>query len=165
MDFVVWPIKSEASTREMIKRSQGWKKAYYPIALVLNLGLFLYPLLMAVWRVRFSQNVEIVDALLLGLVLIGRLVTLTGSATLRRSVTGLRRTGIFRYTRNPISLGTHLTFLGLVVLYGHWWIGVLFVFMIIDIHYKILHEEKVLAGAHGNDYISYCQQTPRYLIL
>ncbi|WP_044237080.1 methyltransferase family protein [Flexithrix dorotheae] len=169
MDFLVWPIPSEASTGALITASEQsnlLKKTGLVLVFSLNLLFYLAPLGIAVINI-FGQDFQSIGMRqVTGLIIsiTGRYISLLGSYSLRKnSAESLKTSAIFKFSRNPISLGMHFTILGLVLFFNIWYLWIGFIFYLLNIHFKILIEEKFLAEKFGPDYIKYLNKTPRYL--
>ena len=80
-----------------------------------------------------------------------------------RDASGLQRTGLYRYTRNPQIVAYGLLVLG----YALWWpswSGLVWVMVYAAIaHIMVLAEEEHLRRVYGEAYETYCQRTARYL--
>lgn len=97
------------------------------------------------------------------LVSVGVVVRILAAGTLTKIDT-LTTHGVYAATRNPLYLGSLLVGLGFGCLGGHWlWplSGLLFFSLI----YReiILAEERFLSCRYGENFHTYCQQTPRLL--
>lgn len=99
----------------------------------------------------------------------GLILTATAMAGLRlgrtfgREVDVLRRSGLYRVTRNPQATAFALAMLGYLVLWPSWpHLGSLVLYMVI-VHMMVLTEEAHLRERHGEEYQRYCQRVPRYL--
>lgn len=102
----------------------------------------------------------------------GIAVVLWGSATMHRAgtnvppnrpATALVTQGPFRYTRNPLYLGLHATFLGLTYLLQSAWGLLVFVPLAVVMHHGvILREEAYLERKFGDAYRAYCKSVRRY---
>lgn len=69
--------------------------------------------------------------------------------------------GPFRYTRNPMSLGTILLYLGLAVLVGSWSsVGLVLVLSSLLIVYLKTIEENELEARFGEEYVEYKRAVP-----
>lgn len=73
-------------------------------------------------------------------------------------------TGLYRYVRNPIYLGT------LAIIAGHWlwfksiWILAYAIIVLLAFHlFVILYEEPTLKRKFGATYENYCRSTPRWI--
>jgi protein-S-isoprenylcysteine O-methyltransferase Ste14 len=71
--------------------------------------------------------------------------------------------GVYAFTRNPIYLFFDLYFVGTFLINGALFFLLFAALAAANLHYQILHEEKVLASAHGQAYQRYCARTPRYV--
>jgi len=78
-------------------------------------------------------------------------------------VSGLVRTGLYRFSRNPQMVGGWLMVLGVFLYrpswYGLGWLGIWGMLG----HWMITAEEAHLRRVFGDDYERYCRETPRYL--
>ena len=78
-------------------------------------------------------------------------------------VTGLRKSGLYRYTRNPQIVTGSLFYVGCAMLWPSWtgfiWLGLLWIIL----HIMVLTEEEHLRRTFGEEYECYCAETPRYL--
>jgi len=78
-------------------------------------------------------------------------------------VTGLRQSGLYRYTRNPQIVFGLPIYIGFAMLWPAWtglvWLGLLWVLL----HMMVLTEEEHLRRAFGEEYDRYRAKTPRYL--
>ena len=82
----------------------------------------------------------------------------------RKAPSGLITSGIFRYSRNPIYLADLLILVGLALLWGSV-IGLLLVPVLGWIlHVRFIRgEEERLTEAFGEEYLSYCAATRRWI--
>lgn len=77
---------------------------------------------------------------------------------------GLITTGPYRFTRNPQILGGYLMVIGVTVQWPSWYsVAWIAMYGLIG-HWMILTEEEHLHSTLGDEYKSYCAQTPRYLL-
>ena len=77
---------------------------------------------------------------------------------------GLIHTGPYRITRNPQILGGYLMVIGVTVQWPSWYsLGWIILYGIIC-HFMVITEEEHLSGRFGEEYVRYCDHTPRYLI-
>lgn len=72
--------------------------------------------------------------------------------------------GIHKLSRNPAFVGFDLMFLGLFLTFPNIITLVIILINIIFIHRLILQEEKHLISIFGDDYYTYKNKTPRYII-
>lgn len=108
-------------------------------------------------------------AFAVALMVVGLLATFAGMGRLRwgdtvgRSVTGLRTTGPYRFTRNP-QLVAYFVFLAGYALFWPSWLGLAWLGLYgLIAHLMVLTEEGHLRRVFGPDYEDYCRRTPRYL--
>jgi protein-S-isoprenylcysteine O-methyltransferase Ste14 len=86
-----------------------------------------------------------------------------GKQSFGHEVTRLRRDGIYRYSRNPQLVGGFLLVVGYASLWPSWQ-GALWAALWIAIsHLMIRGEERHLQDVFGDEYRSYCAQTPRFV--
>jgi protein-S-isoprenylcysteine O-methyltransferase Ste14 len=83
--------------------------------------------------------------------------------TLGSKVSGLRQTGLYRYSRNPQLAFYFVFYIGYALLWpslaGLIWLGV---YRIIS-HIMVLTEEEHLFRVFGEEYQQYHEKTPRYI--
>jgi protein-S-isoprenylcysteine O-methyltransferase Ste14 len=79
------------------------------------------------------------------------------------SVAGLQQSGIYRRTRNPQLIGYWLMILSIPVVWPSWyaWVSALLYWPMA--HRMVQIEEQHLEAQFGEEYLEYCQQTPRYI--
>lgn len=80
------------------------------------------------------------------------------------SVVGLVRRGPYYYSRNPQVLGGYLMIIGVSIQWPSWFSLLWLTLYALTCHWMILSEEEHLENIFGEDYLSYCAQTPRYLL-
>lgn len=106
--------------------------------------------------------------LALVLMVIGFLIVLFSMPFLGRRSFGeaiglLRTVGIYRYSRNPQLVGGFLFILGYATLWPSWagflWAGL----WLVIAHLMVRGEEEHLERVFRDEYLAYCQKTPRYL--
>jgi protein-S-isoprenylcysteine O-methyltransferase Ste14 len=85
------------------------------------------------------------------------------SRSLGQEVNLLKRSGLYRVSRNPqIITGVPLV-VGYVVLLPSWYaIGWMMLYAVMA-HMMVMTEEEHLNKIHGESYIQYCEQVPRYI--
>lgn len=75
---------------------------------------------------------------------------------------GLVTTGLYRYTRNPMYLGSFYLGLGFVLIVWPWWSVPLYVLLFYArFRPQIMEEERTLREKFGRQYETYCQTVPR----
>jgi len=105
-----------------------------------------------------------VTCIAIGLVLLViSMIQLGLGDTVGTRMSGLRQSGLYRYTRNPGLVASIPLYIGFVLLWPAWtgiiWIGVLWVMFYI----MVLTEEEHLKNIFGDEYESYCKKTPRFI--
>ncbi|MFN2235344.1 MAG: methyltransferase family protein [Anaerolineales bacterium] len=73
-------------------------------------------------------------------------------------------TGPYRITRNPQILGGYLLVIGVSVQWPSWYAVAWIVLYGVVGHWMITTEEEHLQEQFGDDFSSYCEQVPRYLL-
>lgn len=170
MDFLLWRVPSEASTSNLLGQSQTHfiHKAFLGGVFALSLTLYLAPLLLAIRMLAEAEATRFTLLYLIGLSvsIAGRAITLTAAKILAaNSSKKLMTRSLFRWSRNPVVLGLHLTFFGMLLIFPYWWLGAGFVFYLVNIHYKVKIEERHLVSIYGSAYSQYKKSTPRYILL
>ena len=78
-------------------------------------------------------------------------------------VSGLKDSGLYRYTRNPQIVAYLMIVVGYALLWpslaGALWSAV----YVLIAHVMVRTEEEHLARVYGDDYRRYCERTPRYI--
>ena len=77
---------------------------------------------------------------------------------------GLKTTGLYRFSRNPICMGYLLIFLGTTLLISSWFHLALTIIYQISVHWLILSEERWCLENFGEGYQEYINRVPRYFI-
>lgn len=168
LDFLVWPVPSEASTFSLLNRRKNSKiifGIFLILVFILSLIIYLTPLGLSIMSLFNGEGIAIAPMVILGLFLslVGRITSIKAALKLRKNEKGIVVDSVFRHSRNPISLGMHFTLAGLVIIFGKWYLWLGFIFYLVNIHLKIKVEEQFLLGKFGQDYTIYKNKTPRYL--
>jgi protein-S-isoprenylcysteine O-methyltransferase Ste14 len=71
--------------------------------------------------------------------------------------------GMYRYSRNALSLGSLLVFIGVGVAAASWLYLLLSIFILVITHFMIAIEEEVCLNKFGDAYRDYMNRTPRWL--
>ena len=79
-----------------------------------------------------------------------------------REVNELKRTGVYRYSRNPQVLVCGLAVMGYVLLWPSWHTLGWFILYALIAHMMVLTEEEHLGDIFGDEYAQYRRQVPRY---
>ena len=77
-------------------------------------------------------------------------------------IDGIRQSGIYRCSRNPMVIGYFLIFIGMSLLIGSWFHLVLTIIYQVAVHWLILSEERWCLARYGETYKDYQDKTPRY---
>jgi protein-S-isoprenylcysteine O-methyltransferase Ste14 len=72
-------------------------------------------------------------------------------------------TGVYRYSRHPIALGTLLTMIGTGIASASWLLLLLAVILTIISHLSAVAEERATAEKFGEAYEAYLARTPRWI--
>lgn len=73
--------------------------------------------------------------------------------------------GVYKYSRNAAFVGFDFMFVGLFLMYPNWLTLIIFLVNLLAIHLLILQEETHLKAVFGDEYIMYCNKTPRYFFM
>ena len=79
--------------------------------------------------------------------------------------TELINDGIFRFTRNPYFLSYIVLFLAYILLVANILLIISSLIAIFSIHKMIMKEEKYLEALHGEKYLDYKNNVPRYFLI
>lgn len=125
------------------------------------------------WGITLSP-VDVVESLRsasLGLWILGFALLFSGLAGLGDSFrigspkerTGLKQTGLYKFSRNPMYVGVYATLCASVVRTLNPIVLVVAVYVIAVHHTIVLAEEEHLRRAYGEEYRTYCGRVRRYL--
>jgi len=81
----------------------------------------------------------------------------------REHQTALVRTGVFRFSRNPIFLGMMITLVGLFFVIHNALTALTLLMGVVLIQIQVRLEEEFLAKTHGKEYCQYRRQVRRWL--
>ena len=160
-----------------VREWPAWLKAIgllLPTALVVL--IYLLPLIEAIWPGLSGYLHRVGPAGTLLFVIPGCLLALAGRAIglgaawtlhhddgLHDATFDLQTRGFFSFTRNPILVGMYVTFTGLWLLYPSWEMGIGFILLVGNMHFRVLLEEDYLRWQFGADYEQFLEATRRYL--
>lgn len=151
-------ISKEAFARAaFFPPTEGKERVAYYVYIVTTLALFI-SLFFA--RVTLDSVVSAVGLLLYiaGVLLYARAVVDFS----KPQANGLNKSGLYRYSRNPMYVAFFLYLLGVGLLIQSWlYIIVLLVFQV-SVHYLILSEERWCIANFGEDYRGYMKAVRRY---
>jgi protein-S-isoprenylcysteine O-methyltransferase Ste14 len=72
--------------------------------------------------------------------------------------------GPYRFVRNPMYVGAAFALGGAALFYGSWvLLAYCAVFLLVTHLFVVVYEEPTLRTMFGADYVSYCEQVPRWL--
>lgn len=168
LDLIIWPIPSDSSTSALVK-----KKNYsgFPLIGILilhsfSLIIYLSPLLLALLSLFGVIDLEVTIltwSIGIFITLSGRVISLSGTYSLRNKDEAVVKTSVFRWSRHPIALGMIISLFGFILVSGFWYLLLGYPLYILNMHQKLKIEEGQLSDQFGNDYIKYMKETPRYL--
>jgi len=72
-------------------------------------------------------------------------------------------TGVYRYSRHPISIGTLLLFIGVGIAAASWLFLLLSAILMVISHFLVIAEESATAKKFGDAYREYMKRTPRWV--
>jgi protein-S-isoprenylcysteine O-methyltransferase Ste14 len=117
-------------------------------------ALHISPILNAIGLISMGVGLAIVITAMVGLGL---------CRSLGQEVNALKQPGLYRATRNPQIVGYALVVIGYAALWPSWFaLGWVALYAAIA-HTMVLTEEEHLRNSHGQEYVQYCEQVPRYL--
>lgn len=192
-ELVFFPVPSIASTfrllnpKEVTGSPEGIRRRIADMSLVKKILILLVPSLAGgaafciplalILRPELSEYLFSAASLekdilrLPGVMLmaVGRVITISAAVSLRKAGrTGtpgeqLITDGIFSRSRNPVTLGLLVTFLGMLLLFPSLVLLCGFLIFAASMHIRILVEEDMLQYTFGNVYVRYLSSTGRYL--
>lgn len=171
LEFLFWPVPSEASTGHLLRNWRSNKIKFnliYLLIFILNSLFAITPLLISLLSLYYKDLFQINLFTYLGLILgwFGRLISVYSAYILHKSeLRFLVRISIFKWSRNPISLGLFITFFGLILILPYYSMIAGYLVFVLSINYKIGIEEKFLLEKYGTVYHHYVRSTPKYLIV
>jgi len=170
LDLLIWPIPSEASTSSLISKEKelvSFKSIKAMLVLLFSLIFYLFPLYFSIKQLILDERFlspTLVVLVGLCLAILGRFISLKASQVLRKNHgISIISSSIFEHSRNPITLGMHLTIFGLIICYNSIFLYFGFIFYAVNLHGKIKIEENYLKEKFGEEYLKYIEKTPRYL--
>jgi protein-S-isoprenylcysteine O-methyltransferase Ste14 len=72
-------------------------------------------------------------------------------------------TGMYRYSRHPIAIGTLLPFIGVGIATASWLFLVLSAILMVISHFLAITEESATTKKFGDAYREYMKRTPRWI--
>jgi len=116
-------------------------------------------------KILFNQYLSII-ILLIGLTFATISLINLGKSTrlgLPSKDTQLKKTGLYKYSRNPMYVGFNLITISVMIYTLHWVIIILGIYSLIVYHLIIKGEEKFMIQRFGDEYMKYKQKVRRYL--
>lgn len=170
VDLCISPIPSEASTLTILSKQKcriTIKSIQFILFSMLNLIFYSFPLYLTIKQLILGgglllNNIVVITGLVISI--LGRLISLKSSQVLRRYHDKyMVSDSIFRWSRNPITFGIHLTIFGLCLSYNLWFLWIGFIFFVYNLDIKIKIEEDYLLTKHNEKYLNYMKKTRRYI--
>ena len=169
VEFLLWPVHSEASTGHLLRNWRSNKMKFnliYLLIFILNSLFTITPLLISLLSLYHKDLFQINPFTYLGLILgwFGRLISVSSAYRLHKSeLKFLVTDSIFKWSRNPVSLGLFITFFGLILILPYYLMIAGYVVFVLSINYKIGIEEKFLLEKYGKLYEDYKYKVRRYI--
>ena len=131
----------------------GVERAFYGLYQLSSLALFVVPFFLAVNTVSrlFIPGVFVYA---LGVILL----TAATVDFSKPQPTGFRKTGTYRFSRNPMYVGYALYFLGCVLLTASWALFAAFFLFQLSTHVMVLAEERWCLKEFGEEYREYIKK-------
>ncbi len=171
IEFLLWPVPSEASTGHLMNNWRSNRTTHnliYLIIFIFNALFTLAPLVVSLYSMFYRDlfQIDIFTYIGLALAMTGRVISVSGAYILHKSnLEFLVTDSMFKWSRNPISLGLFITFFGLILVIPHFLIIIGYIVFVLNINFKISIEEKFLQRKYGKKYHDYIRSTPKYLII
>jgi len=128
---------------------------FYLISFFFNLHLF---------KISSSKLLLVVGSIS---IIAGRILTFAAGVQiknhLKQKEANVLDAGIFKFSRHPIALGLMITLCGINFILPSFIMIILSAIFILDLHRKVLIEEKFLIHQYAEAYENYCKKTSRYL--
>jgi len=171
VEFLVWPVPSEASSLHLMKKwntNTAKQNIIYILIFIYNSVFTLVPLILSIYFLLINYGYEVTAITFPGIIFAwaGRFFSLTGAWILYHNAGHQLVTGsIFKWSRNPISLGLYTTFGGLVLIFPYPLLIPGWILFLLNLNYKVNLEENFLKEKYGMPYILYQKSTPKYLFV
>ncbi len=129
-----------------------------------------YPPFFRILIPLMAQPTDLMKWIAIECLVTGNIITYVAVATLKRNVsfhafgetTRLYTAGLYRFLRNPITLGLALIYIGFVLALPSVGVLVGFILFFLNSSYRIKMEEVYLESAFGDDYRQYKRQVGKY---
>jgi protein-S-isoprenylcysteine O-methyltransferase Ste14 len=182
IELVFYPLPSDFTTYNIIqKENAGFTKSKPVIAIlilgtIISLITFLIPGLLillpegATLLHYFKINISSLGYIAVFLIVGGSLITLMGVLKISDSErskkeNALIQTGIFRFTRNPITLGLNAVVIGFLLALPSLEMLAGCIIYILNAHFRVRMEEKQLERKYGKAFQKYKRSVSRYINL
>ena len=170
--YLVYRLTGSFGTENTYKSFRS--NLYYILCLYIGFGGMIALAILDV-RGRVDPQLEI-GYLSIGcalfLAIVGLIITVIGQQQMgsswRAIVAKSKRTelithGLFKYSRNPVYMGTLILFFSVVILFPHILMLICFLFAYSSIELLVrFDEEPHLRKVHGEEYESYCKRVNRF---
>ena len=170
--YLVYKLTGSFGTENTYKSFRS--NLYYIICLYIGFGGMIALAILDV-RGRVNPQLEIGYISIgcaLFLAIVGLIITVIGQQQMGSSwraivakskSTQLITHGLFKYSRNPVYMGTLILFFSVVILFPHILMLICFLFAYLSIELFVrFDEEPHLREVHGEDYESYCKRVNRF---
>ena len=170
--YLVYRLTGSFGTENTYKSFRS--NLYYIICLYIGFGGMIALAILDV-RGRVDPQLEIGYISIgcaLFLAIVGLIITVIGQQQMgsswRAIVAKSKRTelithGLFKYSRNPVYMGTLILFFSVVILFPHILMLICFLFSYSSIELLVrFDEEPHLRKVHGEEYESYCKRVNRF---
>lgn len=141
---------------------------YQSLTIILKLKIQIFPnfMIKQLIEIRFLQYIGLI------LIIIGLIIFLLSLISFgkswrvgidKKNPGKLVKTGIFKFSRNPIFLFMDIYFIGFTLVYTTLFFIFFSIITVLSVHYQILQEEKFLLEQYGNEYRDYKNKVRRYI--
>lgn len=135
----------------------GFEQTALKIYLITNTFLVFSPLLACI------RGGIVLSGAGWGIYAAGEVLLVVSILDFSKSVGGLARMGVYRFSRNPMYVGYFLIFIGVALLIGSWFhLAVTLVYQA-AVHFLVLSEERWCEATFGAAFTEYRQKVRRYL--
>lgn len=110
----------------------------------------------------FAKPTFLTLAIGVSIAFIGLLIRAWSSGHIRKNQT-LAVSGPYRYTRNPLYVGSFLLGLGFTIASGYWWVVLLFAVWFLGIYFPVMSvESDELTAIFGDEYKEYAEKVSMF---
>lgn len=160
----------------LMKRVKNWsmwlKSLLLFVPTTISVCLYLLPLLFVFYPNSKSWfGVVDLDYRITGWIIVffGRFISMLSVIQIRKvnsqtnNEFNLKTRGWFGFTRNPILLGMYITYIGWLILFPNWVMGIGLLVYFLNMHFRVLLEEDFLFQKFGKRFEDYVGNTRRYI--